>query len=158
MEFDTKRGVCRISWSDAGIVRLRLPGDPAIGSTKVTNGAIPGFIVEAIGSVRRHMAGTPPSYDALPVDLADISSFSRAVLEETRRIPVGETCTYKEIARAIGRPHAARAVGGALARNPVPLLIPCHRVLYAGNRIGGFSAPGGARTKRLLLEMEAISS
>jgi len=89
----------------------------------------------------------------VPVDIESLQPFERAVLKATRRIPLGETRTYGEIARDLGAPGAARAVGRALGANPVPIVIPCHRVLAASGS-GGFSAPGGAATKMKMLEIE----
>lgn len=91
----------------------------------------------------------------LPVD-PDLPRFTRAVLEAVARIPFGETRSYGEIAKAVGSPKAARAVGQAVGSNPLPLLIPCHRVLAAGGRIGGFG--GGLSWKRFLLDLEGISA
>lgn len=88
-------------------------------------------------------------------DLADLTPFQRRVLEACAKIPFGRTATYQELARRIGRPKAARAVGAALARNPVPLVIPCHRVVAADGSLGGFSAEQGVRLKRWLLELES---
>lgn len=90
---------------------------------------------------------------SIPVDLR-VTPFERSVLEELRRIPPGETRTYSEIARRIGEPGAVRAVGNACAHNPAVVVIPCHRVVPAGGGIGNYSATGGPRTKRLLLERE----
>jgi methylated-DNA-[protein]-cysteine S-methyltransferase len=89
----------------------------------------------------------------LPLDLTATSTFDRLVLEETSLIPYGQTLSYGEIARRINRPKAARAVGGALGRNPLPLVIPCHRVLTSQGKIGGFSG-GGPTVKQWLLEFE----
>jgi methylated-DNA-[protein]-cysteine S-methyltransferase len=86
--------------------------------------------------------------------MGDLPAFDRSVLEETRRIPCGETRTYGEIASALGSPGAARAVGSALGRNSIPIIIPCHRVLAASGRSGGFSAAGGTSTKLRILEIE----
>ncbi len=83
-----------------------------------------------------------------------LSAFSISVLRETARIPRGETRTYKQIAEAIGRPRACRAVGTALGKNPFPLKIPCHRVVRSDGKIGGYSGKGGEKAKRLLLENE----
>ena len=89
----------------------------------------------------------------IPVDL-QVGSFEREVLEELRKIPSGETRTYAEVARRIGHPGASRAVGNACAHNPVPLVIPCHRVVPARGGVGRYSATGGEATKRVLLERE----
>lgn len=84
----------------------------------------------------------------------EIRPFDREVLAAIRRIPFGTTASYADVARAIGRPRAARAVGGALARNPLPLLLPCHRVIHANGEEGGYS--GGAGNKRRMLEWESV--
>lgn len=83
-----------------------------------------------------------------------MGELDRQVLGYTRTIPQGETRTYGEVAKAIGAPGAAQAVGAALGRNPVPIIVPCHRILAANGKSGGFSAPGGAATKLKLLEIE----
>lgn len=86
--------------------------------------------------------------------LTSLTPFQRAVLLECAKIPKGQTRTYSQIARAIGKPHAARAVGNALAKNPLAPLIPCHRVVRADGKVGGYSGKGGTARKRLLLKKE----
>lgn len=100
-----------------------------------------------------HIASGRDDLLDLPVDL-EVTPFDREVLEEVRRIPSGRTATYGEIARRVGRPNAARAVGNALARNPAIVVVPCHRVLPKSGRIGNYSGEGGARTKERLLRRE----
>ena len=90
----------------------------------------------------------------LPIDLAGLPPFTRRVLTACRSIPFGAVCSYRELAAAIGAPRAARAVGQALARNPTPVVIPCHRVMGAGSRLTGFL--GGLVWKRALLAHEGI--
>ena len=84
-----------------------------------------------------------------------VAGFHRRVYDAARAIPPGKTLAYGEIAERIGAPGAARAVGQALGRNPFPIVVPCHRVLAAGGKIGGFSAHGGTATKRRMLAIEA---
>ncbi|MDR7550383.1 MAG: MGMT family protein, partial [Armatimonadota bacterium] len=109
----------------------------------------PRWLAEAItAAVRRHEAFRGP------VDLARVGPFEREVLEVLRRIPSGQVRTYREVARALGQPGAARAVGLACARNPLPLLIPCHRVIRSDGGLGGYSLRGGAALKRRLLRNE----
>ena len=100
-------------------------------------------------ALRRILEGMAVYAGPLP---SEVSPFDREVLETIRRIPFGTTASYADVARALGRPRAARAVGGALARNPLPLLLPCHRVIRANGEEGGYS--GGAGNKRRMLEWE----
>jgi methylated-DNA-[protein]-cysteine S-methyltransferase len=92
--------------------------------------------------------------DDLALDLRSCTPFQRQVLRIVQTIPPGQTWSYADVARAAGKPGAARAVGQVMARNPVPLFVPCHRVVASGGGLGGFSAPGGLNTKRELLELE----
>jgi len=103
--------------------------------------------------ILRHIATGEDDLADLPVDL-DVGAFDRRVLDEVRRIPPGRTRSYGEIARRIGAPRAARAVGNAVAKNPAVVVVPCHRVLPSSGGLGGYSATGGPTTKRRLLERE----
>ena len=96
-------------------------------------------------------------WDCQALDWLGVTTFHRRVLEECCRVPAGETITYGELARRVGSPAAARAVGGAMARNRWPLLIPCHRVLGSTGKLTGYSGVGGVETKRRLLELERRS-
>ena len=102
------------------------------------------------------MGGRRVDFSQLELDLAGVSDFHRAIYDAARRIGWGETVTYGELAEQVGSPGAARAVGQAMGRNPIPVIIPCHRVLASGRKIGGFSAPGGAVTKTRLLALEGV--
>ena len=90
----------------------------------------------------------------LPLDLRSLTPFQRTVLSSIREIPAGETISYGGLARRIGKPGSARAVGRALGGNPIPIIIPCHRVLASDGSLGGYSGRGGIRTKQALLELE----
>jgi len=92
------------------------------------------------------------------VDLTDQPPYRRAVLEACRRIDFGKTASYTDLARATNNPRAARAVGSAMANNPLPLVIPCHRVLRSDGTLGGFSSPKGIREKLRMLELEGVST
>jgi methylated-DNA-[protein]-cysteine S-methyltransferase len=101
--------------------------------------------------------GEPDDFGDVRIDHGGMGKFRQSVVRACRRIPYGETWTYGELAAKAGYPGSARGVGNCMARNRVPLVVPCHRVLAAGGRLGGFSAPGGAAFKRRLLELESIS-
>ncbi|WP_347244798.1 methylated-DNA--[protein]-cysteine S-methyltransferase [Thermogutta sp.] len=105
--------------------------------------------------LQEYLAGRPVEFSSIPVDLSRCSPFVRRVLEACRSIPYGETRSYKQLAESVGHPLASRAVGQALGRNPVPLLIPCHRVISTSGRLCGFTARGGLAIKARLLKWEA---
>jgi len=102
----------------------------------------------------RYFAGQRVDFSGVRVDISGLGAFYRRALDALRRVPYGTTITYAELADMAGSPGAARAVGNAMARNPVPIVIPCHRVVAAGGRIGGFSA--GLEWKRKLLRLEGV--
>lgn len=93
----------------------------------------------------------------VPLALDYLSPFTKQVLTACRTIPLGQTATYSALAKKLGRPRATRAVGSALAKNPVPLIIPCHRIIRSDGQIGKFSAPAGPRLKAMLLDLEGAS-
>jgi methylated-DNA-[protein]-cysteine S-methyltransferase len=128
----------------------RLPG-----ASKVTS--LPPQIAGLIQRICKHLQGEVQDFRDVLIDLDDVGSFERQVYDAAREIPAGQTKTYGEIAKALNQPQAAQAVGQALGRNPVALLIPCHRVLAAGGKFGGFSAPGGRVTKTKLLVIEGAA-
>jgi methylated-DNA-[protein]-cysteine S-methyltransferase len=160
--FDTPIGRCAIVWRVGFIVGASLPeaDDAALRLSiarrfpDATEAEPSPLIAAAIDAIRRLMDGATEDLANLAVDISALPEFERRVLEETRAIAPGETRTYGEVARSIGAPGAARAVGRALGRNPVPIIIPCHRILAASGKSGGFSAPGGASTKLRLLQLE----
>jgi len=160
--FDTPLGRCALVWRGDAIVGASLPelGDAAMRRSLARRfpGAVesppPGFVVAAADGVVRHFSGHPVNFCQLPIDLSAASDFERAVYAAALAIPCGETRTYGDLARAVGQPQAAQAVGVALGRNPVPILVPCHRILAGAGRSGGFSAPGGVATKFRILEIE----
>jgi methylated-DNA-[protein]-cysteine S-methyltransferase len=153
--FETALGRCAIRWSDAGITQVLLPG-PGVARAIDFEAPrhVPPFVGRAIDGITAVMAGQPADLREVPLDEAGIDDFRRDVYHGTREIAAGRTRTYGEIARAIGRPDAAREVGLALAQNPFPVIIPCHRVVAADGGLRGFSAPGGIATKRRMLELE----
>ena len=102
------------------------------------------------------MAAGPTDFSSVPLDLTDVSAFHSRVYEATRGVGWGQTASYGQLARRAGCPEAARAVGQALSRNPIAIIIPCHRVVARGHRVGGFSAYGGTTTKERLLALEGV--
>jgi methylated-DNA-[protein]-cysteine S-methyltransferase len=102
-------------------------------------------------------AGEPSEFDDIELALSPLTAFQQRVIAETRRVAYGQTVTYGELAERAGSPRAARAVGTVMSGNRVPIIIPCHRVLASGGRLGGYSAPRGIELKRRLLDMEAAA-
>lgn len=162
--FDTALGRCTLAWNDHGLTAVRLlhthaPGGVPAGLQASEPGRQPGFVQRAIEGMQALLADAPDApidpLDTVPLDDRDTGAFERRVYAACRAVRPGHTCTYGELAHAIGDASALRAVGQALGRNPWPLVVPCHRVLAAGGRLGGFSAPGGADTKQRLLLIEA---
>jgi methylated-DNA-[protein]-cysteine S-methyltransferase len=155
VSFDTALGRCAIRWSEVGITDVLLPkagGRP--GLSFEIGAVVPAFVGEAIEGIVAVMEGERRDLSSIPLDERGIDVFRRGVYRETRDIPAGTTRSYGEVARAIGRPDGARDVGAALARNPFPIIVPCHRVVAANGALTGFSAPGGIETKRRMLELE----
>ncbi|HQC43980.1 MAG TPA: methylated-DNA--[protein]-cysteine S-methyltransferase [Myxococcota bacterium] len=153
-QFETSFGTCGIAWSSVGITELRLPGDPEISKWPQLEDACPAFVAQAVKAVAGYFANGQEDLASIPVDLAGMPPFLKKVLLLARDIRPGETVSYKGLATLAGSPNAARAVGQAMARNPVPLLVPCHRVLGSDKSLHGFSAAGGTLTKQRLLELE----
>ncbi len=165
--FDTAIGACGIAWSEAGIVALQLPErDRARTQARLlrrwpeASEAAPSPAIQAaINTVVTLVSGTAPDriqadLESIVLDLGDVPAFDCEVYEVARTIAPGKTLTYGEVAARIGEPEAAREVGQALGRNRIPIIVPCHRVVAAGGRTGGFSARGGVDTKLRLLEIE----
>ncbi len=176
--FDTTVGRCGLAWSDRGIRALQLPestvdatvsrlwlsagGEPGQGPGLAhcsrSGRPLPAAISRAIDGVCKLLQGQPLDLLDLALDEAHVSAFERRVYAEARAIPVGQTLTYGELAQRIAAPAAARAVGRALGRNPFVIIVPCHRILAAGGRAGGFSAHGGLGMKMRLLAIEAAAT
>jgi len=152
--FKTPLGTMAVRAGSAGVVRVTLPGR-AGGAASPSPGGRADPAAEAVArqaerELAEYLAGTRRTF-TVPVDLAGTTPFQRKVLAATRRIPFGQTVTYGRLATRVGSPGGARAVGGAMAANPVPIIIPCHRVLAAGG-LGGYG--GGLALKRRLLALE----
>jgi methylated-DNA-[protein]-cysteine S-methyltransferase len=163
--FETAMGFCAIAWSDAGIARFQLPTKSAEAADRLMRrralGAEPGAPPEDVAAVveaaRRYFGGEEIDFSQVPLDLAGQDAFFAQIYDALRRVGWGRTTTYGALAKDVGAGRErARDVGEAMAKNPMPLIIPCHRVLAAGGKIGGFSAPGGSKTKARMLELEGV--
>jgi methylated-DNA-[protein]-cysteine S-methyltransferase len=160
--FDTTIGRCGVVWGPRGINGIQLP----MGSEPKTRARIrqvhgdiaeappPADVQDAIDGIVELLAGTPNDLGFVVLDLDGVPEFNRGVYDVARRIPPGKTLTYGDIARQLGGVEKSRDVGQALGRNPFPIVVPCHRVLAAGQKPGGFSANGGVVTKLKMLAIE----
>jgi methylated-DNA-[protein]-cysteine S-methyltransferase len=161
--FETAIGVCALIWEGDRFVGAQLPeGDEAAARRRLAKRfpdasepeLLPAFVVETIADIRALFAGEQRDLSHLPLALERVSEFNRRVYAVALAIPHGETLTYGEVAKRIGEAGASRAVGVALGQNPWPIIVPCHRVLAAGGKTGGFSADGGVETKLKILTIE----
>jgi methylated-DNA-[protein]-cysteine S-methyltransferase len=163
---ETVIGFMGIAWSEKGLIRLCLPerSREAMERRLLRHSGVavsnaeqqPRWVVDLIASIKAYAAGADVDFSGVPVDLAGVDDFRLAVYDAARKLSFGETTTYGELAKRAGHAGLARETGAALGANPVPLVIPCHRILAAGGKIGGFSAPGGAATKEKMLAMEGV--
>jgi len=144
--------LCRLSFGHRGPDAAVAALGHELAEAAVEGAWNPGLIER----LRAYAAGEPVDFDDVAIDERHLSPFGRRVVRRCRRIPYGRTMSYGELAAAAGSPRAARAVGNCMAANRTPLVVPCHRVVAAHGRLGRFSAPGGTRTKRRLLAMEAV--
>lgn len=165
---ETPLGTCALVYSDKGLRCLLLPEKNkaelrakararagGAGAIETKKGAeLPLFVVALVQQIQNHMQGILVDYTPVPLDIAHTPAFHGEVWAHVRSLPAGITSTYGEVARALGKPGAARAVGQAMANNPVPLVVPCHRVMGAESRMVGFSAYGGVAFKEKLLHLE----
>lgn len=162
--FDTAIGRCAVAWGDEGIVGLQLP-EATERATRAriakrfadaTEAMPPTSVKRTIRNIAALVDGKSTDLSAVALDMRAVPDFHRRVYEAARKIPAGSTLSYGEIAKRVGAPGAARAVGQALGRNPFAIVVPCHRVLAAGGKLGGFSANGGITTKARMLEIEGV--
>jgi methylated-DNA-[protein]-cysteine S-methyltransferase len=159
--FDTAIGRCAIAWSGRGIVGVLLPErDDAATRARLLRrypgareAAPPNPVANAVEGIVALSAGEPRDLSEVVLDFGGMPEFNRRVYAVARTIKPGTTVTYGAIAAQLGEPDA-RGVGEAMGQNPCPIIVPCHRVVAAGGKTGGFSAPGGVATKRRLLAIE----
>jgi methylated-DNA-[protein]-cysteine S-methyltransferase len=163
--FETADGFCGIAWNSVGITRFQLPtGSPEATKRILLHrapSAKPGTptsgVADAIAAVKRYFEGEETDFSGVKLDLAGQDPFFERIYQAARRVGWGHTTTYGVLAKELDAgSEAARDVGVAMARNPVALIIPCHRVLAAGGKIGGFSAPGGSAAKKRMLALEGV--
>jgi methylated-DNA-[protein]-cysteine S-methyltransferase len=155
--FTTDLGECGLDWDGVGITRVHMPGSSRGARGGARGEEVPATVRGAAELIVRLLAGEAVELDAIAVSHgARVEPFARRVYAATRAVGPGSTTTYGAIARALGDPGAARAVGAALGANPTPIVVPCHRVLAADGSLHGFSAPGGIATKRRMLEIERV--
>jgi methylated-DNA-[protein]-cysteine S-methyltransferase len=161
---DTAIGTFGIAWTDKGLARVALPGrDRAKTELWISRDpAEPGFPEGALAGlperIRRYAQGEHEDFTDVSLDLDEVPLFNRQAYAELLKIPYGETTTYGAIARLLGDVALSRAVGQAMGANPIPLVIPCHRVLGADGKTGGFSSPGGVTAKMRMLALEHAAS
>jgi methylated-DNA-[protein]-cysteine S-methyltransferase len=164
--FDTALGTCGVAWNARGLIAVQLPEKTraaterrlAVRAGSAGAAAPPAWVEALVADIQRYLAGERVDFSAVAVDLENLEPFRQRLYAALRETPYGATTTYGALAQRLGLddPQAARDVGAAMGRNPVPLVIPCHRVLAAGGRLGGFSAPGGSATKAKLLALEGV--
>jgi methylated-DNA-[protein]-cysteine S-methyltransferase len=157
--FDTDAGWVGIMASTGGLVKSTLPAESeeearlSLGEAVKTAARSPGFFTDLEERLKLYFSGRKVEFND-KLDLSGATPFRQAVWEKTRLIPYGETRSYLWIAEQLGKPEAARAVGQALGRNPLPVIVPCHRVVASDGSLGGFT--GGLDLKRRLLVLEGV--
>jgi methylated-DNA-[protein]-cysteine S-methyltransferase len=156
LTLQTPVGACRLVWSDAGLARVRLIAPEQAAEADEPACHAPDGLKAVAAMLENYFAGAPVDFSAVALDWREVSASDADIYAALRKVGHGRTTTYGALAVAAGRPGAARAVGSAMGRNPWPIVVPCHRVLAAQDRLGGFSAPGGIATKRRLLALEGV--
>src|SRR4051812_23748914 len=160
--FDTAIGRCGIAWGGSGLTGVHLPEASAATTRRrmrlrypeLDESAPPPVVQRAIDRIVTLLRGEATNLEQITLDMARVPAFHQRVYRLARSIPPGKTLSYGEVASRIGSPGAARAVGQALGKNPFAIVVPCHRVLAAGGKPGGFSAAGGVQTKLAMLRIE----
>jgi len=163
--FDTAIGLCALAWRDETIISVLLPeggADPSRARLRrrfpdIAESPPTPLVENLIARIRALLDGQAADLTDAPVDMSVFEPFSRQVYEIARAIPPGQAMTYGEIAERLGDKLLARDVGQAMGKNPYPIIIPCHRVVAAGGKLGGFSARGGSATKQKLLAIEGYA-
>ena len=160
--FDTPIGPCGMAWNERGLVGVSLPESDAEAVRArllrrhpgATGMQPPPEVLEARSRIVELLSTGRADLSSVRLDLSSVGAFEQRIYEIARAIPAGQTLTYGDIAARAGEPHGAQAVGQAMGKNPWPIVVPCHRVVGSNGKLGGFSAPGGSRTKLRILEIE----
>ncbi len=160
--FDTAIGACGLAWRDDVVIGTSLPEGSASRTRAwltrrfpdAVEGPPPAPVQAAVDGIVALLGGARQDLASVALDMAGVPAFNRRAYEVARTIPPGRTLTYGDIAHRLGQPGSAQAVGQAMGHNPFPIIVPCHRVLAAGGKDGGFSARGGVGTKRRMLVIE----
>jgi methylated-DNA-[protein]-cysteine S-methyltransferase len=156
--FNTALGQMAIGWTEAGICRALLPGDAEDGmrARLVSRDGFedPTGQDELVRRIAAYAEGATDAFQDVALDLSSVTALNKRIYDHIRELGWGETTTYGAIARWLGDVAMSRTVGTAMGQNPIPLIVPCHRVLAADGRTGGFSAPGGVRAKLQMLALE----
>jgi methylated-DNA-[protein]-cysteine S-methyltransferase len=162
--FDTAIGACGLAWSEHGVTHVQLPEASRDKTEQRLRSRVQRdrrstptpAIDRLIADLRGYLEGRRMDFRAIRLDLEQAESFDRRVYDAARTVGWGETVTYGDLARLVGATGAAREIGQAMSRNPVPIIVPCHRILARGNKFGGFSAFGGVDVKARLLALEGL--
>lgn len=147
--FQTRIGVLQAGWREGELESLKLLESPKEGHDATS---------ELGQKLLKHLAGTSQDFSDVPLSHHNLTDFAAGVYQTARTIPAGSTATYLDLAKTLNNPGAVRAVGGALGKNPFLIVVPCHRILASGGKMGGFSAPGGCHTKEILLAAEGYGT
>ena len=155
----TDWGVISIAFTKEGLASLDLPGDVVLNvadddKQEITDNRVNYNGIASL--LKGYFSGRPVNFSNIKVDLSTYTPFFKDICRAARSIPYGEVRTYGQLANMIGRKNAARAVGRVMAANPLPIIIPCHRVVSADGSLTGYSASGGLKTKKRLLIMEGV--
>ena len=160
--FDTPIGPCGLAWGERGLIGVALP-EPTAEAVRqrllrrhpdATGSEPPSEVLQARALILALLSGEQADLAPIRLDIGRVGEFEQRLYALARAIPPGQVKTYGELAAGLGEPGAAQAVGQAMGRNPWPIVVPCHRVVGSNGKLGGFSAPGGTRTKLRILEIE----